>query len=137
MRAGASRTRSIAASQARAVVDASINGLYRREAPSGLRLGCAAALAALAVGARLRPVAARGHVAPRGRAVLRPVVERPLAPVLRTRLEALPGALGDRAVDDGDQPAQRTVDSGANRHEVGVAVLVEAHDELGALRRVV
>ena len=50
-------------------------------------------------------------------------------------LEPLPGAVGHRAVDDRDQAAERLVDAGAHRHERGVAVLVEAHHQLGALRR--
>src|SRR3954471_9131286 len=130
--AGSARTRAIAASQS--VVATSIDGLYRRRSAEGLRRGRAAALAALAVGPGLRPVAAGGHVAPRGRPVLRPVVERPLALVLGTRLEALPGALRHRAVDDRDQPSERAVDARPDRGELRDAMLVEAHHELRALR---
>ena len=46
-----------------------------------------------------------------GSTVLRVVVERPAAAVALARLQARPGALGDRRVDRGDDAAERGVDA--------------------------
>ena len=88
-----------------------------------------ALLVALAVRARLRDVPAGLHPAPLLRAVLRLVVERPLAGVLGAGLEARPFALDARLGDDREQSRQRAVDPGGVGLELRAAAAVEAQPQ--------
>src|SRR5438105_11306027 len=104
------------------------NGGPFPQPPDGWRLLVAAM--ARPVRARLRPVPANRHRAPRRRAVLRAVVERPLARVLATCLEAGPGALGDRAKDDREQLPQRPLGTLARRLQQGAPVRIESNEQV-------
>jgi hypothetical protein len=88
-----------------------------------------------AVGARLHGVATALHRAPVAGAVLGVVVEGPLAPVVAAGLQARPGALLHRAVDDRQQPGEGLLHAGRVGLEAGPAVHGEAHPQAGVARR--
>ena len=95
----------------RVAADLAAAGLELRsvaDRPSGaLR---ALPVAAAPVGARaLFPRPARLHVAPAARVVLGVVVEHPAARLALAGLQMRPGAVGDGAVDERHDPAERAV----------------------------
>src|SRR5262249_48662741 len=86
----------------------------------------------LAVCPRFRAVAADLHVAPSARAVLRVIVERPLARVLAAGLQPLPRPLRDRIVNDREQPSEPAIDAFCLGLKRGERALTEAEPYVGA-----
>src|SRR5205823_6834744 len=79
---------------------------------------------------RLLTVAADGHVAPGPGAVLRGVVEGPLAVLGRAGLEPRPGSIVHRPVGDCEQAAEGAVEPWSNRRHGARALVPEAHHQL-------
>src|SRR3954469_14209272 len=91
----------------------------------GSTLVVVAGAAALAEGACLHAVAARGHLAPAAGTVLRGVVERPAAVRVAARLHPLPGAVAHRAEDGREDLTEGVVDTARGRLDSPRLVVVE------------